>query len=138
MEDNSIPQKILKCLRPHNGKRLNVRFAGLLRHEVDQSIHICRKPSWTQLNWDNGNIILQYAIKNVVIDTDKIVELNPAYYSALAVRNEERQALLQNDELFEDTAQAINEYQAALKRLEELISQYRADKYIIKGLAGLE
>jgi hypothetical protein len=116
MEDNSIPKKIIECLRPFNGKKLTKKHIQLLKDTVDPSCGIEHPHHWTEITWgDNSSMTVAMKDVNVVIDVDHIIEGNLRYFSALEDRNKFREQLLNNHELLQQVSDSI----VALKKAQE-------------------
>ena len=147
MECNEIASKIIDTLIPHDGKKLTTRHETLLREAGVPNARILKRYGWTEIRWDDpkhpdsvDSIMVQRSETNVTIDTAWMLEDNTRWFKALDDRNTKRREILANDELLEKTANAITQFIAAKKELQELVTYENFDgaRFKLQSLAGLK
>ena len=133
MEDASTPQAVLNVLQMHDGKPLTKRIVEPLNKATGlDDIRICRHYGMTSIEWGGysrhqgrkgGSMLVAHSEKNVVIDCEKIKELNPCYFYASSERNEKRESLLNDGKIgnaLSRFAVVANEFNEVKARLEEM------------------
>jgi len=141
LEDLSTPMTIIDVLRPHNGKRLTKRHAEAISATLGgRRVYIRKQYGMTSIEFggygiqadpDNGgSLLLTHTETNVVIDCDDIIKRNPAYFSAAQERNEQRWALMEDEQRLRRVADAINAYRTACRMIEAAIGHPYDDEQL--------
>jgi len=148
----SEPQDtILAYLRTIDGKKINRRHVDKLRELTgDDELRLSRRFGMTSIQWggygrtggtQGGDMLLAHSDKNVVVDVERILEHNQAYFGAKDKRNEKRQQALSQPEKCADLDTAIAEFQAAEAKLKALLDDdlFQPDnhciqKHIVEGV----
>jgi hypothetical protein len=126
--ESDLPDKVLACLLPHNGKLVGKNLLKSLP-EVPGGWRIRRAYGMTHLesapymNGDLSNpkavsLLLAHSEANVYVDTYSIEERNPAYFSGRRERNHARMEAMNTKHELDAMADAMTEASAALERFE--------------------
>ncbi len=149
MESAEPQSTILAYFRRNHGKTLTVRDEAKLRQETgNDSIRIVKSHGTTDIRWGEARpgmpdsmqfMTAAYAVKNVVMDADFLVQNNERHYGAAVARNAKREAALVDPAILEEAAMLAEVITSARRRLKDLLDGPLSSDFVAIGkLLGLD
>ena len=139
VESTVLPEQLMQLIQEANGKRLTTRLADKWAKQLGATIYIRKQYGMTHLDineyWrqqyktvETGkhqfDFLIAHQEVNVYIDAERIRNSNARHLEAANQRNYNRELQLQNQDLINDLAQAIDDYKDAQERLKQLKDRF--------------
>jgi hypothetical protein len=135
-EHTERPQAVLDYFKANDGKRLTAPYLKKMSETLGFEVTTHARASMTYVSFQNGDqktdMIIAYALKNIVVDAKFFEEYNPAHLDAAVKRNIARAAVLSNQASIDELAAAIEGFKAAEARLKAAFEPFGHDRYTIE------